>query len=90
MTAAFVFDPNAVYDVKNPDDAHPIWRIQDRKVYAYLEHDPRRDWSGDIGILVLCLPRRLVDHDGRDLAFIEGKNVRCVDGREFSLVVARG
>jgi len=90
MTAAFVFDPNTVYDVKKPQDANPVWRIQDRKVYAYLEHDPRRDWSGVIGILVLCSPQRLVDPDGHDLAFIEGQNVRCVDGREFSLVVARG
>jgi|GEM_PF-2062911 len=86
MTAAFVFNPNAIYDVKPAGQVHPVWRIQDRKVYAYLEHDPRRDWSGDIGILVLCHPQRLVDHDGRDLAYIEGRDVHCADGKNLKLI----
>lgn len=88
MTVVFVLDPNSVYDVKHPDHVNPVWRIQDRKVYAYLEDDARRDWSGDIGILILCSPQRLVDHDGQEFAFIEGGNVRCVDGRQLSLIEA--
>lgn len=85
MTAQFTFDPSATYDVRPEDQRNPVWRIQNRRVYAYLEHDPRRDWSGDIGIVVLSTPQKLVDHDGHDMAFIEGDEVRCVDGREFGL-----
>jgi hypothetical protein len=85
MTAAFKLDPAATYDVKDPEQKNPVWRIQNRRVYAYLEHDPRRDWSGDIGILVLCTPQRLVDHEGHDMAFIDGSSVRCVDGRSLGL-----
>ena len=85
MIAQFKFDPCATYDVRAADQRNPVWRIQNRRVYAYLEHDPRRDWSGDIGVLVLCEPQRLVDHDGHDMAFIDGTQVRCVDGRQFDL-----
>lgn len=85
MTAQFTFDPSVTYDVRPEDQRNPVWRIQNRRVYAYLEHDPRRDWSGDIGIVVLCEPQRLVDHDGHDMAFIDGANVQCVDGRHFGL-----
>ena len=58
MTAQFKLDPAATYDVRAADQRNPVWRIQNRRVYAYLEHDPRRDWSGDIGILGsgLCDP----------------------------------
>jgi hypothetical protein len=85
MTAHFQFDPSATYDVRPEDQRNPVWRIQNRRVYAYLEHDPRRDWSGDIGIVVLSAPQKLVDHDGHDMAFIDDGKVRCVDGRKFGL-----
>ena len=40
MTAAFIFNPNLTYDVISSRKRYPVWRIRERKVYAYLEHDP--------------------------------------------------
>lgn len=87
MTAAFTFtfNPNLTYDVISTRKAYPVWRIRERKVYAYLEHDPRRDWSGEIGTLILGTPQRLVDHDGQTIAYIVGTEVRDIKGQRFSL-----
>lgn len=85
MVAAFLFNPDLTYDVVSLRKAYPVWRIRERKVYAYLEHDPRRDWSGEIGTLSLGTPQRLVDHDGQTLAYIVGAEVRDTEGRHFSL-----
>lgn len=85
MTAASLFNPNLTYDVISTRKAYPVWRIRERKVYAYLEHDPRRDWSGEIGFLSLGTPQRLVDHDGQTIAWIVGNEVRDTKGQRFSL-----
>jgi len=89
MTAAFTFNPNLTYDVVSTRKAHPMWRIRERKVYAYLEHDPRRDWSGEIGTLSLGDPQRLVDHDGETIAYIEGAEVLDPQGHRFLLSEVR-
>ncbi|AHF67543.1 MULTISPECIES: hypothetical protein [Pseudomonas] len=85
MATAFLFNPNLTYDVVSTRKSYPVWRIRERKVYAYLEHDPRRDWSGEIGTLSLGTPQRLVDHDGQTIAYIVGAEVRDTKGRRFAL-----
>lgn len=87
MTAAILFNPKLTYDVipSASRKPYPVWRIRDRKVYAYLEHDPRRDWSGEIGTLSLGNPQRLVDHDGHTIAWIVGNEVRDTKGQRFAL-----